>query len=150
MDSTRVEPAALRERSTDQIARRLGEVFGQERVLLAIGERFRIADEQERVVALPYSIEELSEMLPFAAQERLSVIPAGAGTWLEMGNKPARAHLIVSSAQMTRVIEYETAAVTATVEAGCPLAEFNALAAVHRQTIPLDPFSDENATLGAI
>jgi glycolate oxidase FAD binding subunit len=150
MDSTRVEAAALRERSPEQIARRLGEVFGQERVLLAIGERFRITEESARVVALPYSIEELAEMLRFAAQERLSVIPAGAGTWLEMGNRPTRAQLVISTTQMSRVIEYEPADLTATVEAGCTLAQFNARAAAHRQTIPLDPFGDESATLGAI
>jgi FAD/FMN-containing dehydrogenase len=150
MDSTRIEPAALRERSPDQIANRLTEVFGQERVLLVIGEHFRIGDESARVVALPRSIEELGEMLCFAAKERLSVIPAGAGTWLEMGNQPTRAHLIISTTRMNRIIEYEPADLTATVEAGCALTEFNAHAAAHRQTIPLDPFGNENSTLGAM
>ena len=150
MDSTRVEVAASKERSPEHIARHLSEVFGQERVLLAIGDRFRIADEEARVVALPRNIEELSQILSFAAQERLSVIPVGAGTWLEMGNRPARAHLLVSTARMNRVLEYEPADLTATVEAGCLLTEFNAQAAAHRQSIPLDPFGDESSTLGAI
>jgi FAD/FMN-containing dehydrogenase len=150
MDTPRVEPAAsLRDRTPDKIAQRLSEVFGQEQVLLAIGERFRVADEPARVVAFPRRLEELSEMLQFAARERLTVIPVGAGTWLEMGNRPTRAHLIISTAQMNRVLEYEPADLTATVEAGCTLAEFNARAAAHRQFIPLDPFGDASSTLGA-
>ncbi len=150
MDTPRVEAAALRDHPPEKIVRCLGKYFGPDRVLLAIGDRFRIADESARVVALPRNIEEMSEMLRFAATERMSVIPAGAGTWLEMGNRPRRAHLIISTSQMNRLLEYEPADLTATIEAGCTLAEFNAHAADHRQFIPLDPFGDKTATLGAI
>jgi glycolate oxidase FAD binding subunit len=74
----------------------------------------------------------------------------GAGTWLEMGNRATEAHLFVSTARMDRVLEYEPADLTATVEAGCTLAAFNERAAVNRQFIPLDPFGDARSTLGAI
>jgi len=150
MDTPHAEAAALREHPPEKIAHRLSETFGQDRVLLAIGDRYRIADEDARVVILPRDIEELGEVLLFAAQEHLSVIPAGAGTWLEMGNRPTWAHLIVSTAQMNRVLEYEPADLTATVQPGCTLSTFNARAAEHRQFIPLDPFGDEHSTLGAI
>jgi glycolate oxidase FAD binding subunit len=124
--------------------------FGPDRAMLAIGESFRLSAEPARAVAFPRSLEELSEMLKFAARERLSVIPAGAGTWLEMGNNPVRAHLAVSTSRLNRVVEYEPADLTATLEAGVTLAEFNRAAAEHRQFIPLDPFGDERATIGAI
>jgi FAD/FMN-containing dehydrogenase len=150
METPRAEAAALRDHPPEKIAHRLSETFGQDRVLLAIGDRFRIADEEARVVALPRHLEELSEMLRFAAEERLSVIPAGAGTWLEMGNRPTRAHLVISTAHLGRVLEYEPADLTATVEAGCTLSAFNAQAAAHRQFIPLDPFGSEDSTLGAV
>jgi FAD/FMN-containing dehydrogenase len=150
MDTTRIEAGAARHYAPDRIAHELRQAFGQERVLLAIGERFRIAEEEARVVALPQNLAELAEMLRCAARERWSVIPAGAGTWLEMGNRPTRAHLVISTAQMNRVLEYEPADLTATVEAGCRLADFNARAAGQRQFIPLDPFGAESATLGAI
>ncbi|HWQ34412.1 MAG TPA: FAD-binding oxidoreductase [Blastocatellia bacterium] len=142
--------ASIIERPPEKIAQRCTEAFGQDRVLMAIGEHYRIADESQRVVALPHSIEELSEMLRFAASERMCVIPAGAGTWLEMGNRPVRAHLVISTAQMKRVLEYEPADLTATLEAGCALAEFNARAAEHNQRIPLDPFGHTQSTIGAI
>jgi glycolate oxidase FAD binding subunit len=142
--------ATLIDNPPDRIAQRCTENFGQDRVQMAIGEHYRIADELQRVVLLPRSTDEISEMLRFAESEKMSVIPAGAGTWLEMGNKPVQAHIIISTAQMNRVIEYEPADLTCTVEAGCPLDSFNHLATEHLQRIPLDPFGDARSTLGAI
>ena len=139
-----------KEKAPEAIHRRLTEEFGSDRALLAIGEHYRLVGEPSRAIALPRTVEELSEMLSFAMSEGLTVIPAGAGTWLNMGNPPVRANLIISTNHMNRVREYEPADLTATVEAGCPLYTFNQLAAQHRQWIPLDPFGDESATLGAI
>ncbi len=139
-----------KEKSPEVIHRRVTEEFGQDRALLAIGEHYRLVGEPSRAIAMPRTVEELSEMLSFAMSENLTVIPAGAGTWLNMGNPPVRAHLIISTTHMNRVREYEPADLTATVEAGCPLYTFNQLATEHRQWIPLDPFGDESATLGAI
>jgi glycolate oxidase FAD binding subunit len=89
-------------------------------------------------------------MLHLASSDDWRVIPAGAGTWLEMGNRPTQAQLIVSTERMNRVVEYEPADLTATVEAGCALAAFNKLAAEHRQFIPLDPFGDPSMTIGGV
>ena len=139
-----------KEKATEAIHRRVTEEFGSDRALLAIGEHYRLTGEPSRAIALPRTVEELSEMLSFATSEGLTVIPAGAGTWLNMGNPPVRAHLIISTTHMNRVREYEPADLTATVEAGCPLYTFNQLATEHRQWIPLDPFGDESSTLGAI
>lgn len=133
----------------EQVARRLSEAFGSTRVQHAIGSHFRIGDEDARVIAYPQNIEELSEMLKLAAAEGWCVVPAGAGTWLEMGNRVVRFHLIISTSQMQRVLEYEPADLTCTVEAGVSLRDFNARAAEHREFIPLDPFGDERATIGA-
>lgn len=139
-----------KEKAPEAIHRRLTEEFGADRALLAIGEHYRIVGEPHRAIALPQTVDELSEMLSFAMSENLTVIPAGAGTWLNMGNPPVRAHLILSTAQMNRVLEYEPADLTATVEAGCTLSGFNQQAAQHRQWIPLDPFGSDNSTLGAV
>lgn len=149
IDNLRAEVLS-KEKAPEAIHRRLVEEFGQDRALLAIGEHYRLTGEPSRAIALPRTVEELSEMLSFAMSENLTVIPAGAGTWLNMGNPPVRAHLIISTTHMNRVREYEPADLTATIEAGCPLYTFNQLAAQHRQWIPLDPFGDESSTLGAI
>ncbi len=134
----------------DQIIFRMREMFGEERAQILYGNQFRVADEDSRVVAFPQSVEELSEMLQLAASEHWRVIPAGAGGWLEMGNRPPQFQLVLSTARMNDVLEYEPADLTATVQAGCTLTAFNKLAAEHRQFVPLDPFGDDNSTFGAI
>jgi glycolate oxidase FAD binding subunit len=146
METPREETARLV--SFDKILHRLREMFGEDRAVVAAGDDFRVDDEQSRVVASPHKIEELSEMLRIAHDERWRVIPAGAGTWLEMGNRPSQFHLVISTAKLNRVIEYEPADLTATIEAGCALTTFNKLASAHRQFIPLDPFGDERSTIG--
>lgn len=134
----------------ERVARALGARFPSDRIVVASGHRSRVADEEARVIVFPRAMDELSEILSMAARDRWRVIPMGAGTWLETGNRAQAAHLFVSTAQMNRILEYEPADLTATVEAGCTLASFNAQAAAHRQFIPLDPFGDERATLGAV
>ncbi len=136
--------------STDKVLHRWREMFGEDRVALASGNDFRLDDEPARVVALPHNVDELSEMLRVAHDERWRVVPAGAGTWLEMGNRPTQFHLIVSTLKLDRVVEYEPADLTATLQAGCPLAAFNARAADHRQFIPLDPFGAARSTIGGV
>ncbi|MBO0863205.1 MAG: FAD-binding oxidoreductase, partial [Chloracidobacterium sp.] len=71
--------------SSDKIIYRLREMFGEDRAELASGDQYRVDDEIERAVAFPRDIEELSEMMRLASGDGWRVIPAGAGTWLEMG-----------------------------------------------------------------
>ncbi len=150
MNHSLEEAAKFQAVSLDKILHRLREMFGEDRAQLLSGNRFRVAGETSRVVAFPHDLHELSEMMKLAHDERGRVIPAGAGTWLRMGNRPTEINLIVSTEQMNRVVEYEPADLTATVEAGCPLDAFNKLAAEHRQFIPLDPFGDNAMTIGGV
>jgi len=150
MENNQSKTLREREASPDKIVSRLREMFGEDRVIIAAGGDFRVDDERERVVAFPHSVEELSEMMRLAGEERWRVIPAGAGTWLEMGNRPTRLDLIVSTVKLNRLLEYEPADLIATVEAGVPLAAFNRIAAESRQFIPLDPFGAEETTIGGV
>lgn len=150
MDTLRSESAASRERPPEAVVQQISAAFGSDRAQLASDGNFRLAEEHTRAVAFPQSLEEMSEMLKLATRERLSVVPAGAGTWLEMGNTAVRAHLIISTAKLNQVVEYEPADLTATLQAGVTLTEFNQLATQHRQFIPLDPFGSERSTIGAI
>ena len=150
MENYQSRTARSSEVPSDKIVSRLREMFGEDRAIIAVGSQFRVGSERERVVAFPRSVEELSEMMKVASEERWRVIPAGAGTWLEMGNQPTMLDLVISTAKLNRLLEYEPADLTATVEAGVPLAAFNRIAAESRQFIPLDPFGDEESTIGAI
>jgi glycolate dehydrogenase FAD-binding subunit len=150
MNMQTTEAAPYLASSLDHVLSRMCEVFGEDSVQLRTGDHFRIVDEDYRIVAFPGTIEELSEMLKLAASERWRVIPAGAGTWLDMGNRPMEFHLVMSSERLKRVLEYEPADLTATLQAGCTLRGFNQLASGNGQFIPLDPFGDANSTIGGI
>ena len=134
----------------EEVFERIGSELGVSLAQMTQDENFRIGSEARRVVATPGSVPEMVELLRLAFSESWRVIPAGAGTWLAMGNPPAGFELIVSTSKLNRLLEYEPADLTATVEAGLTLAEFNSIASRHGQWIPLDPFGSPDSTLGAI
>ena len=139
--SPRVDPS----RVTD----RLREMIGADRVELLRDKPLSVGGEAGYVLATPHSQEEMAETLRSASEEGWRVIPSGAGTWLEMGNRPAPFDLVVSTRRLNRLLDYEPADLTATLEAGLSLAAFNQIAGEHRQWIPLDPFGDPAGTIGA-
>ena len=143
-------PEPIRDITSLKVADQLRERFGTDKVRVDPEFEPLPRADSSRVVICPSELSELAEVLSFASSERWRVIPMGSGTWLEAGNPPTGANLFLSTERMTRVIEYEPADLTATVEAGCTLTSFNQLAERHRQSIPLDPFGSSSQTLGAI
>lgn len=150
INNTTSEALAINAIPPEKILYRLHEAFGADSAKILGGAKFRVGEESARVVAFPREIGELSEMLRLAGDEKWRIIPAGAGTWLEVGNRPAYFHLVISTALMNRIVEYEPADLTATVEAGVTLGDFNRVAGAHRQFIPLDPFGAAESTIGAV
>ena len=140
--------AGERRRSPHSIAEKFMESLGADRVEIVSSSQGE--GDLPAVTVLPNNIEELSESLRIAGEESMRVLPSGAGTWFEMGNAPLNPNVFISTARMNRVLEYEPADLTTTVEAGCTLSSFNERALAHRQFIPLDPPGSDASTLGAI
>lgn len=114
-------------------------------------DRFQFGAEPDRpLVVAPASSKELSEILQTAAREQLSVVPAGAATWLDTGNSITRADLIVTTQRMTKLVSHEPADLVATAEAGLSLTEFQKQLAQKGQWLPIDPPDDGRATLGGV
>ena len=103
-----------------------------------------------KAVVLPASVQEIQDVLRFAAKENLSVMPAGAGTKLGIGNLPQKVDVVLATTRLNSVVEYEPADLTVTVEAGIRLAALQAVLAQHRQYLALDPPSADRCTLGGI
>lgn len=103
-----------------------------------------------KAVVLPASVQEMQDVLQFAAKADLSVIPAGAGTKLGIGNLPQKVDLVLATTRLNSVIEYEPADLTVTVEAGISLAALQTELAQHRQYLALDPPHANRCTLGGI
>ncbi len=103
-----------------------------------------------KAVVLPASVQEIQDVLRFASKKALSVIPAGAGTKLGIGNLPQKVDIVLATTRLNRVVEYEPADLTVTVEAGIRLADLQAELAQHRQFLPLDPSYSDRCTIGGI
>jgi glycolate oxidase FAD binding subunit len=103
-----------------------------------------------QAVVLPASVHEIQEVLSYAADSELSVIPAGSGTKLGVGNPPNKVDLVLSTSRLDQVLEYEPADLTVTVETGIRLAALQVKLAEHGQYLPLDPPYADRCTIGGI
>lgn len=101
-------------------------------------------------VLYPASAEELAQALRQAAEQRLSVIPCRNGTKLQTGNIPRRYDVALSVKQMNSVWHYEPADLTASVEPGMKLGDFQHLLSRHGLWLPIDPPGGMKASLGGI
>lgn len=101
-------------------------------------------------VAEPGSAEELARALRVADAAGLAVVPRGGGTKLGWGHPPRRADLILSTARLNRVVEHAWGDMTATVQAGCTVSNFQRALAERGQRLALDALWAERATVGGI
>jgi glycolate oxidase subunit GlcD len=131
----------------EEVRRLLSQIVAEEYVSLSPRLRFPASPCLE---VAPASIEEACEVLRLAASEGWGVVPAGAGTWLDVGNPLNRAELIISTRRMQRIIEHEPADLVAWAEAGVTLDALNAELNRAGQWLPLDPPDDKRATIGGV
>ena len=103
-----------------------------------------------RFEAQPTTPEELAEALSRANDEGLAVAPCGGGTQLDLGNVPKRLDLLLATTGLNRVVEYEPADLTVTVEAGMRFSDLQALLAEQGQFLALDPAAEPEATIGGL
>ncbi len=98
----------------------------------------------------PQSSEAATQVMRLAIREDMTVVPAGAATWLDAGNRPDRADVIITTRRMTRLVRHEPADLVATAEAGLTLSAFQKQLAEAGQWLPIDPPDDGRATLGGV
>ncbi len=103
-----------------------------------------------KAVVLPTSVHEVQEVLQFAGERNLSVMPAGAGTKLGIGNLPQKVDVVLATTSLSSVVEYEPADLTVTVEAGIRLKDLQTELAKHRQYLVLNPPYADRCTIGGI
>ena len=103
-----------------------------------------------QVVTLPATVEEMAEVMRIASREDAAVIPWGGGTSISLGNTPRRYDIALCLSHLNDVVEYEPADVTATVQAGKTLADFQHHLAEHGQFLALDPPLGQESTIGGI
>ena len=98
----------------------------------------------------PGSPEELAAVLELANRCGAAVIPRGGGTRMSLGCPPRAADLLLSTRGLTRLVEYEPADLTVTVEAGLGLSELQERLGADGQFLALDPPTADRATIGGV
>ncbi|MGI8743542.1 MAG: FAD-binding oxidoreductase [Bryobacteraceae bacterium] len=98
----------------------------------------------------PGSPEELAVCLAEAATPRHSIHIGGNFTKDRWIGPAVDADVTISTRRMNRILLYEPADLTVSVEAGIRYAELNKVLAGHGQMIPLDPPWAEMATIGGV
>ncbi len=78
-------------------------------------------------------------------------IPSGLGTRLDWGPSLDASHSVLSCRRLNRVIDHAVDDLTITVQAGCPLADVQALLAERGQWLPLDhPRGGAHGSVGGL
>jgi glycolate oxidase FAD binding subunit len=96
------------------------------------------------------SVEEIAELLRFAASEKLAVIPCGGRTKLGIGAPPTRYDVALDLSRMNRVLAYEPRDLTLGVEPGVGMGALWGALAPERQWLPLFAAFGERATIGGV
>jgi len=100
------------------------------------------------VVIKPRSAQEVSEILKLANKRRIPVYPRGAASGLTGGAVPVHGGIALDMTGMNRIIEIDDANLTATVEPGVVVADFQKEVEKLGLLYPPDPASNKFATIG--
>jgi glycolate oxidase FAD binding subunit len=109
-----------------------------------------VAGVMPALVVSPGSEDEVAEVLRGAARHGLAVVVRGGGTKLSWGAPPRRCELVLSTARLDGLVEYEPGDSVCVAGAGMRLSALQGVVAAHGQRLALDPPQGVAATLGGI
>ncbi len=123
-------------------------VLEREADLFTYGYDASLAEFSPEAVVLPGSALEVAEIMVLASEERIPVVPRGAGTGLSGGSLPLQGGIVICLNRMNRILSLDEANLTVTVEPGLVNAHLQAALARHGLFYPPDPASMKVCTLG--
>ncbi len=101
-------------------------------------------------VVEPADAADVARVLSACNKSGLTVIARGGGTKISWGNPPRKADVILSTARLNQVLEHASGDMTATVQAGCTVADLQARLAQNGQRLAIDVLCPSRATIGGI
>jgi glycolate oxidase FAD binding subunit len=134
--------------STESLAARLASATGAQARPAEAADG--VAGVAAGVVIEPTSEEQVAAVLALADGEGLKVLPRGGGSQLNFGFPPEAADIILSTASLRGVLDYNPHDLTVTVLAGTPLAELQQVLGRFGQFLALDPALAPAATIGGL
>jgi glycolate oxidase FAD binding subunit len=101
-------------------------------------------------IPTPQSADDLADALREASGCGQMIVPWGAGTLQHLGQAPPPTAQPLATTGLNRILEYNPADLTITVEAGATLGAIQAALRQHGQWLPWDPPAPEHATIGGL
>jgi glycolate oxidase FAD binding subunit len=132
------------------IDRELATIVGEGNVGRTDFESFNISGVVPSAVVSPRSAEETGSVLRLANERDLVVAPAGGLTKQQIGGVPERVDILLSTARLNKVEEYDPGDLTIAVQAGMAFAEMQRTLGEHHQWVPCDAAHLEHATIGGL
>lgn len=117
---------------------------------LALREQYRIHGFLPQAVARPRSLSELAELLAHTTSEQAGTVVWGLGARQSQLPPAQPYHLALSLRSLRRVLRYEPADLTVTVEAGCTVAELETVLAERGQWLGCEPALPQRTTIGGL
>ena len=127
----------------DSLDRYTGDSLSPSRAFGAADAFERLAD----VVVRPGCTAEVAEVVRWANEHPVPIVPYGGGTGVMGAVVPAHGGLVLDVKRMNRVLDIDAESLTARVEAGIVLGDLEAILAEHGLMIGHDPYSVPIATV---
>lgn len=112
--------------------------------------RWAVRQVVPRLLCRPATQDGAAAALAACDRAGASVIPWGGGTQQRLGFLPSRADVVLVTSGLARIVEYEPADLTVTVEAGIRFADLQSTLGKHGQWLALDPPLLPGATVGGL
>ena len=104
----------------------------------------------ESLLVIPDSPAKAAATLRVCAERDAAAIPLGSGSKLARGRPPRRADVVISTAALNRISDYQPADLTVSTQTGVPLAHLQSELAAAGQFLAVDPPWGDVATLGGL
>lgn len=133
----------------DALSATLQEIVGAEHVRAGMP-LMSVDGVQPALVVEPGDAAQVGRVLRAAQDSGASVVPRGGGTKMNWGNAPRDAVVVLSTKRLGRVIEHAWGDLTATVEAGCTVADLQRTLIARQQQLAVEALWPEHATVGGV
>ena len=98
----------------------------------------------------PGSVDEITNILRFADEHGLNVVPAGGFTQQQAGNLPQQVDVLLFTTRLTAVEHYDAGDLTVGIGAGCTVAQLSATVGANRLLFAGDPALPQHTTVGGL
>ncbi len=101
-------------------------------------------------ILTPANTDSVCEILNYVSQNKISVLPWGGGTRINIGRPPSQYDTAINMNIIDGIIEYEPADLTVITSAGTKISNINKVLRENNQCLPLNVPYPEEATAGGV